>query len=129
MRQTTFRKLPLRIFLLTGLVFLVAAVSNGAPYDPHSAAVSPANAPAIQITPNQGHIHDLVRITGQGFGANEQVGFYWGTHPFWAAQTDANGNFVGAQHPVQWYAAYTSTITATGRKSGLQATTTFTLLK
>ena len=129
MRQTSSRKLYLRICLLLGLVSLVVATSTGAPYDPHSAAASPATAPAVQIIPNQGHIHDLVYFTGQGFGANEQVAFYWGVHPFWAAQTDANGNFVSAQHPVQWFAAYSNTITATGRRTGLKASTTFTLLK
>jgi len=128
MRQMISGKLALRISLLAGLMFVVAAASIGAPYNPNSATAT-ATAPAVQIIPNQGHIHDLVYFTGQGFSANEQVAFYWGVHPFWAAQTDANGNFVSAQHPVQWFAAYSNTITATGRRTGLKASTTFTLLK
>ncbi len=129
MRATTSRKFAWQFFLLAGLMLLVAATSSGAPGHSPAQAASAAVAPAVQITPNQGHIHDLVVLTGQSFGANEQVGFLWGTHPFWAAQTDASGNFVSAAHPVQWFAAYPGVIKATGRTSGRSATTTFTVLK
>jgi hypothetical protein len=126
MREMNPRRLPSGLSFV-GLVLLVVAGMIGLPSHFTWAAASPA--PAIQITPNQGHIHDLVVITGQGFGPNEQVSIIWGTHPFFAGQTDANGNFTMAPHPVQWYAAYPQhTIKGTGRKSGLSATTTFTVL-
>lgn len=127
MRETISRKLVLQFLLLAGLMLLVTAIGSGTPGHSNPAA-APATAPAVQITPNQGHIHDNVVLTGQGFGANEQVGFLWGTHPFWAAQTDASGNFISAPHPVQWFAAYPGVIKATGRISGKSATTTFTVL-
>jgi hypothetical protein len=116
-----------RFLLAASIVLLLAAASSGAPAHSTLRSASPATAPAIQITPNHGPIHTPVVITGQGFGAHEQVGFLWGTHPFFAAQTDANGNFVGGSHPVQWYAAYPGVIKATGRTSGKSATTTFTV--
>jgi len=128
--KTIPRGLAVRFLLATGIVWLLAAATgapSGAPSRSAAHAASPATSPAIQITPNQGPIHTPVVITGQGFGANEQVGFLWGTHPFFAAQTDANGNFVSGSHPVQWYAAYPGLIKATGRTSGRQATTTFTV--
>lgn len=117
-----------QFLLASSLLLLLVAASSGTPgHSKAPAAVAPATAPAIQITPNHGPIHTPVVITGQGFGANEQVGFLWGTHPFFAAQTDANGNFVSGSHPVQWYAAYPGVIKATGRTSGKSATTTFTV--
>ncbi len=126
--KTNSRNFVSQVFLAASLVVLLAALSSGAPgRSPGPAAVSPATAPALQITPNHGPIHTPVVITGQGFGPNEQVGFLWGTHPFFAAQTDANGNFVSGSHPVQWYAAYPGVIKATGRTSGKSATTTFTV--
>jgi hypothetical protein len=121
------RKFAGQFFLAAGILLLLAATSSGAPGHSQAPALSPATAPAIQITPNHGPIHTPVVITGQGFGANEQVGFLWGTHPFFAAQTDARGNFVSGSHPVQWYAAYPGVIKATGRTSGKSATTAFTV--
>jgi hypothetical protein len=122
------RNLVGQFLLASSVLLLLVAVSSGAPgHSKAPAAVSPGTAPAIQITPNHGPIHTPVVITGQRFGANEQVGFLWGTHPFFAAQTDASGNFVSGSHPVQWYAAYPGVIKATGRTSGKSATTTFTV--
>jgi hypothetical protein len=123
--KTISRKFAGQFFLAASILLLLAATSSGAPGHSPAPAISPATAPAIQITPNHGPIHTPVVITGQGFGANEQVGFLWGTHPFFAAQTDASGNFVSGSHPVQWYAAYPGVIKATGRTSGKSATTTF----
>jgi hypothetical protein len=125
--KTISRSLVGQFLLAASMVLLLAAVSSGAAGHSTAPAAGPATAPVIQITPNHGPIHTLVVITGQGFGANEQVGFLWGTHPFFAAQTDAGGHFVGGSHPVQWYAAYPGVIKATGRTSGLSATTTFTV--
>jgi hypothetical protein len=125
--ETISRKFAGQFFLAAGILLLLAATSSGAPGHSQAPALSPATAPAIQITPNHGPIHTPVVITGQGFGANEQVGFLWGTHPFFAAQTDASGNFVSGSHPVQWYAAYPGVIKATGRTSGKPATTAFTV--
>jgi hypothetical protein len=128
MSKTFSRKFVTQLLLASSIILLLVAASSAAPgHSKAPAAVAPATAPAIQITPNSGPIHTPVVITGQGFGANEQVGFLWGTHPFFAAQTDANGNFVSGSHPVQWYAAYPGVIKATGRTSGKSATTTFTV--
>jgi hypothetical protein len=128
MTKTISRNSVSQFLLSASILLLLVVASSGAPgRSAVSTTVAPATAPAIQITPNSGPIHTPVVITGQGFGANEQVGFLWGTHPFFAAQTDANGNFVSGSHPVQWYAAYPGVIKATGRTSGKSATTTFTV--
>ena len=129
MRETISRNIAFQVLLVAALLLTAVTVGMSAPGHSPSAAVVPATAPAVQITPNQGHIHDNVVLTGQGFAANESVSFLWGTHPFFGAQTDSNGNFVSSPHPVQWYAAYPGVIKATGRTSGRTATTTFTVLR
>ena len=128
MRETIFRNNVFKVLLVATLVLMAVTAGMSATGRSTSGAIAPATAPAVQITPNRGHIHDNVVLTGQGFAANEPVSFQWGTHPFFAARTDASGNFLSAPHPVQWYAAYPGVIKATGSISGRTATTTFTVV-
>ncbi|MGB7848229.1 MAG: hypothetical protein WBL63_21640 [Candidatus Acidiferrum sp.] len=127
MQKTLAHRRLLRLSVPVGLVLLAVVLAAGVPG--RMMPTSKASTPTVQITPNQGHIHDLVVISGTGFRPGEDVFFSWGVHPFWGAVADASGNYLTAPHPVQWFAAYSSTITAIGHTSGLKATTTFTLLK
>jgi hypothetical protein len=98
--------------------------------DARSAEASATTAPAVEITPNHGPLASTVTVvTGQHFASNEQVGIFRGSRPFFAYQADANGSFVGEPHPLLGPAPTSGiiTITAIGRKSGLRATTTFTV--
>ena len=88
-----------------------------------------ASSPAIQISPNSGPYGTVTVVTGQGFAPHEQVAIYKGSRPFFAYETDANGNFVGNPHPLigPGPANGIITISGTGRTSGLKATCTFTV--
>jgi len=88
-----------------------------------------ASSPAIQISPNSGPYGTVTVVTGQGFLPHEQVAIYKGTRPFFAYETDANGNFVGNPHPLigPGPANGIITISGTGRTSGLKATCVFTV--
>ena len=109
-------------------VMLLVALAGGLLISAH---VRPAHAssPAIQITPNSGPYGTVTVVTGQGFAAHEQVAIYKETRPFFAYETDANGNFTGTPHPLigPGPANGIITITGTGRTSGLKATTIFTV--
>jgi hypothetical protein len=88
-----------------------------------------ASSPAIQISPNSGPYGTVTVVSGQGFAPHEQVAIYKGTRPFFAYETDANGNFVGNPHPLLGPGPANGiiTISGTGRTSGLKATCTFTV--
>jgi hypothetical protein len=119
----------LRLSLLLCLALLAAVIGGGWLLRVSAAAPKPATAPAIQITPNSGKYGTETVVTGQGFAAHEQVAIYRNTRPFFAYNTDANGNFVGVPHPLIGPGPVSGiiTITGTGRSSGLKATTTFTV--
>jgi hypothetical protein len=94
-----------------------------------AATPRPASTPAVQITPNRGPYGTETVVTGQGFAPHEQVAIYKETRPFFAYNTDSNGSFVGAQHPLIGPGPVSGviTITATGRTSGKKATCIFTV--
>lgn len=129
MRQPISRLLSLRFFLPFGLGLVALAsilfVVGG---------TQPAHAsgpPAIQITPNSGPYGTVNVVTGQGFAPHEQVAIYKETRPFFAYETDGNGNFVGAPHPLTGPGPANGiiTISGTGRSSSLKATTIYTVTK
>lgn len=124
MRRTNSRiSLFIAVFIVAGLALLMVA-SLGGPTQVVSAA-----SPAVQITPNSGSYGTETVVTGQGFAPHEQVAIYKQTRPFFAYNTDSTGSFRGVQHPLvgPGPASGIITITATGRTSGLKATTTFTV--
>ena len=88
-----------------------------------------ASGPAIQISPNSGPYGTVTVVTGQGFAPHEQVAIYKGSRPFFAYETDANGNFTGSPHPLIGPGPVNGiiTISGTGRTSGLKATCIFTV--
>jgi hypothetical protein len=116
------------VLVALGLLVLLAVISSSAV----SGATRPASAaaaPAIQITPNSGKYGTVTVVTGQGFAPHEQVAIYKQTRAFFAYETDANGSFVGAPHPLLGPGPLSGiiTITGIGRTSGLKATTIFTV--
>ena len=133
MRSLTSQKLSLRLVALgittSFLIALAAGALMAAPANTAPRAASAATAPAVQITPNHGPYHTVTVVTGQGFGANEQVAIFKETRAFFAYNTDGSGSFVGAPHPLIGPGPLNGiiTITAIGRTSGRKATTTFTV--
>ncbi len=130
MRERKSRNMSTRFSVLValGLLVLLAVISSSAV----SGATRPASAaaaPAIQITPNSGKYGTVTVVTGQGFAPHEQVAIYKQTRAFFAYETDANGSFVGAPHPLLGPGPLSGiiTITGIGRTSGLKATTIFTV--
>jgi len=127
-RKSRNRSSRFSVLVALGLLVLLAVVSSSAVSGatrPTSAAV----APAIQITPNSGKYGTVTVVTGQGFAPHEQVAIYKQTRAFFAYETDANGGFVGAPHPLLGPGPLSGiiTITGIGRTSGLKATTVFTV--
>jgi hypothetical protein len=110
------------LVLLIALFVGLAAVFTGS-------SETHAGAPAVQITPNSGPYGTITVVTGQGFAPHEQVAIYRGSRPFFAYNTDANGSFIGNPHPLMGPGPVSGIIpiTATGRTSGLKASTVFTV--
>ena len=93
MRQTIPRTLhlPFSFRFVLGLVALAGGLAIVGGTQPAGAS----GPPAIQVTPNSGPYHTVTVVTGQGFATHEQVAIYKETRPFFAYETDGNGNFVG----------------------------------
>jgi hypothetical protein len=110
------------------VAFLLVAAASALLLQGHLRTMH-ASSPAIQITPNSGPYGTVTVVTGQGFAAHEQVAIYKETRPFFAYETDANGNFVGTPHALTGPGPANGiiTISGTGRTSGLKATTIFTV--
>ena len=129
MRRRISSGLSRRVFgsMAVGLLFLLVLL--GGQFFGGTLATTHASSPAIQISPNSGPYGTVTVVTGQGFAAHEQVAIYKGSRPFFAYETDANGNFVGSPHPLigPGPANGIITITGIGRTSGRKATCTFTV--
>lgn len=130
MRRINSRISPFSALVVPLGFMLLVATFHGVPGPVASAAKpQPGTTPAVQITPNSGPYGTETVVTGQGFAPHEQVAIYKETRPFFAYNTDASGSFLGVKHPLLGPGPLSGiiTITATGRTSGLKATTTFTV--
>src|SRR5271165_3762302 len=124
MQTIKSRNVARRFVLASGLATITLLTGSLALHEGATAA----GTPVVKITPNSGPYHTLVVVSGQNFGANEQVAIYKETRAFFAWQTDATGSFVGKPESFNGPGPVNGifTITAIGRTSGLKATTTFT---
>lgn len=114
-----------RVWVTMGIAVLAASAGAFALFGSAGASTPPA----VQITPNHGPYGTVTVVTGQGFAADEQVAIYKETRPFFAYETNASGSFTGQPHALTGPGPLSGiiTITATGRTSGLKATTTYTV--
>src|ERR1700722_12260069 len=87
-----------------------------------------AAGPAVSLSPAINHPSSTIKVSGAGFGVNEQVDIYFDTTDEALASTDARGKFSRIPIPVSAAALPGKHwITATGQHSGLSAQKAFTV--
>jgi len=81
--------------------------------------------PAVTVSPGSGHPTGMVEVGGTAFGPSEVVDLYFDTTDLALARTDTSGAFGRSLRIPKSAVPGGHTISAVGRKSGLNAQTTF----